>query len=102
MIVAASYVKVGNAEAGEAFARAMANRSRAVEAFPGFVRYEFRREQSKDPRYVVVTWWETREDLQRYLASPEHRSSHEKLPDLIRAGLGPPHVEIHEILEVSE
>lgn len=101
MIVATSYVKVASPEAGEAFAAAMAARSRLVETFPGFTRYEFRLERGKEPRYVVVTWWETREDLQRYLSSPEHRSTHEKLPELIRAGLGPPHVEIHEVLEVS-
>jgi heme-degrading monooxygenase HmoA len=102
MIVATSYVSVASPEAGDAFAAAMATRTRAVDSFPGFIRYEFRRELGKRPRYVVITWWETREDLHRYLASPEHRSTHERLPEGVRAGLGPPHVELHEVLEVAD
>lgn len=42
MIVAYSFVPVSDERAGKEFAGAMARRSRAVEAFPGFVRFEFR------------------------------------------------------------
>ena len=102
MIVAYSYVPVGDEAAGAEFQRAMQSRTRAVEKFPGFIRFEFRREVARQGRYVIATWWETRADLRRYLASPEHRATHGRLSDGARAGLGPARVEIHDILEMSE
>jgi heme-degrading monooxygenase HmoA len=102
MIVAYSFVPVCDEGAGQEFADAMAGRSRAVETFPGFVRFEFRRELGRASRYVIATWWESRDDLRRYLASPEHRSTHQQLSDSARAGLGPARVEIQEVLEVTK
>jgi heme-degrading monooxygenase HmoA len=99
MIVAYSFVPVSDEEAGREFAQAMAGRSRAVETFPGFVRFEFRRELGRANRYVIATWWESRDDLRRYLASAEHRSTHYRLSESTRVGLGPARVEIHEVLE---
>ncbi len=101
MIVAYSYVPVLDERAGDRFAVAMRRRSHAVERFPGFVRFELRRELGRDRRYVIVTWWRCRDDLRRYLASPEHRATHAKLPPDVRHGLGPARVEVHELLEVS-
>jgi heme-degrading monooxygenase HmoA len=76
-------------------------RSRSVEKFSGFIRFEFRRELGRSPRFVIATWWETRDDLRRYLASEEHKSTHGMVPAELRAGLGRARVEIHEVLEVS-
>jgi heme-degrading monooxygenase HmoA len=101
VIVAHSFVSVSDESAGLEFAGAMTRRSRAVETFPGFVRFEFRRELGRGNRYVIVTWWESRDDLRRYLASPEHRRTHERLSQSARAGLGPARVEIQEVLEVA-
>lgn len=101
MIVAYSFVPVSDEGAGQEFAGAMARRSRVVETFPGFVRFEFRRELGRASRYVIATWWESRDDLRRYLASPEHRSTHQQLGESARAGLGPARVEIQEVLEVT-
>ena len=101
MIVAYSFVPVSDEEAGREFAGAMARRSRAVETFPGFVRFEFRRELGRASRYVIATWWDSRDDLRRYLASPEHRSTHQRLGESARAALGPARVEIQEVLEVT-
>jgi heme-degrading monooxygenase HmoA len=101
MIVAYSFVPVKSKQAGEEFARALATRARHVEAFPGFVRFEFRRELGKSRRYVIATWWDTKGDLRRYLSSDEHQATHERLTGEARAGLGPPQVEVHEVLEVS-
>ena len=102
MIVAYSFVPVHDPQAGEEFARAMNTRSHAVEGFPGFVRFEFRREVGRENRFVIATWWESRSDLKRYMASPEHRATHGALSESGRDGLGPARVEIHEVLEVSE
>jgi heme-degrading monooxygenase HmoA len=99
MIVAYSFVPVSNEDAGREFARAIADRSRAVETFRGFLRFEFRRELGRANRYVIATWWESRDDLRRYLASAEHRSTHSRLSESARASLGPARVEIQEVLE---
>ena len=101
MIVAYSFVPVHDKQAGVEFAAAMATRSRTVERFPGFIRFEFRRELRRDSRFVIATWWETRADLKRYLSSPEHQATHANLSDGARTGLGPARVDIHEVLDVS-
>jgi heme-degrading monooxygenase HmoA len=101
LIVAYSYVPVLEEAAGEAFAAAMAGRSRAVETFPGFRRFEFRKEVGRRQRFVIATWWDTRADLKRYMASEAHRSTHAKLTQEQRAGLGKPEVSIHEVMEFA-
>lgn len=101
MIVAYSFVPVFDEDAGRQFAQAMAHRSRRVETFRGFLRFEFRRELGRANRYVIATWWESRDDLRRYLASAEHRSTHDRLSDSARTGLGPARVEIQEVLEAG-
>lgn len=101
MIVAYSYVPVLDPEAGEAFAAAMKSRSRAVETFQGFRRFEFRREIARGQRFVIATWWDSRADLKRYMGSEAHRSTHSHLTIEQRAGLGRPEVVIHEIMEIS-
>ena len=101
MIVAYSFVPVSDERAGKEFAATMARRSRAVETFPGFVRFEFRRELGRASRYVIATWWESRDDLHRYLTSAEHRATHQRLSKSTRASLGPAKVEIHEVIEVA-
>ena len=101
MIVAYSYVPVLDKGAGDAFALAMESRTRAVETFEGFRRFEFRKELAHAQRYVIVTWWDSRADLKRYMSSPEHRATHSHLTDAQKAGLGQPEVVVHEVLEVS-
>lgn len=101
MIVAYSYVPVLDPEAGEAFAIAMEARSRSVETFPGFQRFEFRREIGRGQRFVIATWWDSKADLKRYMGSEAHRSTHSHLTAQQRAGLGKPEVVIHEVMEVS-
>ena len=102
MIVAYSFVPVHNEQAGAEFELAMANRGRAVERFPGFLRFEFRRELRSPSRFVIATWWETRADMKRYLGSPEDRATHGKLSESARRSLGPAHVEVHEVIEATE
>lgn len=101
MIVAYSYVPVKDPAAGDWFAQAIRARSRSVEEFSGFIRFEFRRELGRSPRFVIATWWETRDDLRRYLASDEHKRTHGMVPEELREGLGRAKVEIHEVLEAS-
>jgi heme-degrading monooxygenase HmoA len=101
VIVAYSYVSTPDAGVADAFEAAMGSRARRVEQFPGFVRFEFRREVGRSRRHVIATWWETLDDLRRYLASDDHRATHQKLDPHVRARIGKPRVEVHEVLEVS-
>lgn len=101
MIVAHSCVHIGTESAEAEFLEAMRTRSREVERFPGFVRFEFRRDARSRGRYVIATWWESKADLRRYLASSEHRETHERLTTGARASIGPPRVEVHEVLDAS-
>jgi heme-degrading monooxygenase HmoA len=101
VIVAYSYIPVIDRATGEWFRGAIQKRSRSVERFPGFIRFEFRQELGRSPRFVIATWWETREDLRRYMGSAEHRRTHGMVPKELRTGLGRARVEIHEVLEVS-
>jgi heme-degrading monooxygenase HmoA len=101
VIVAQSSVHIGNESAEAEFLAAMTTRSREVERFPGFVRFEFRRDARSRGRYVIATWWESRADLRRYLASPEHRVTHERLTTEARGSIDPPRVEVHEVLDAS-
>ena len=101
MIVAHSCVHIGNGSAEAEFLAAMRTRSRQVEGVPGFVRFEFRRDARSRGRYVIATWWQSKADLRRYLASPEHRETHERLTTAARGSIDPPRVEVHEVLDAS-
>ena len=101
MIVAESCVRIGDEPAEAEFLAAMRARSRRVERFPGFLRFELRRDARGGGRYVIATWWQSRADLRRYLASPEHRETHRRLSSRARSAIGPPRVEVHEVLDAS-
>jgi heme-degrading monooxygenase HmoA len=101
LIVAHSCVHIGSEAAEAEFLTAMRTRSRKVERFPGFVRFEFRRDARSHGRYVIATWWESKADLRRYLASPEHRETHERLTAGAQGSIDPPRVEVHEVLDAS-
>lgn len=100
-VVAYSYVTCTNDLAREEFHAAMRTRSRAVERFPGFQRFEFRKEAGRGGRFVIATWWRSRSDLRAWMQSPEHAATHTRLSDVACAGIEPPRVEVHEVLEVS-
>jgi heme-degrading monooxygenase HmoA len=101
VIVASSFVPVENDDSGARFEEAMRTRSGAVESFPGFRRFEFHRALGKRSGFLIVTWWDTMDDLRRYMRSAEHRATHARLSAEVRSGLGRPVVEIREVLESS-
>lgn len=100
-VVAYSYVTCTTNRARDEFETAMRARGRVVESFPGFQRFEFRREAGRGGRFVIVTWWRCRDDLRAWLKSSEHAATHTRLSDEARAEIEPPRVEVHELLEVS-
>jgi heme-degrading monooxygenase HmoA len=101
LIVASSFVPVQDGETGSRFEEAMQRRSHMVETFPGFRRFEFHRTLGRNPGFLIVTWWDTMDDLRRYMASADHRATHARLSSETRRGLGRPVVEVREVLETT-
>jgi heme-degrading monooxygenase HmoA len=95
--MALSRVAFPEAELGEAFVRALQGRSHVVDGFPGFQRLEVLSPARADGDWVLATWWETRDDLRRWLRSAEHGLTHDRTPDSIRPFLRTARVEVFEV-----
>lgn len=59
---------------------AFRNRLGEVDGWPGFVRLEVWRDPREGGRYLMVSWWETREAFTGWMRSSAHRRSHERVP----------------------
>ena len=72
------------------------DRSRLVDAFPGFLYLQLLRPQAGAAAFTFLTAWESREAFARYMRSEEHAHSHAREPGEIMART---HVR-HEAFEV--
>ena len=59
---------------------AFANRLGEVEQAEGFQHLEVWRDTSAEGRYVMVSWWDSREHFAAYMGSDAHRRSHARIP----------------------
>ena len=77
-VVASSIVidKVGCTTLEQAFR----DRLRAVEATAGFRGLQVWREAKQPGRYLMVSWWLSREDWAAYMRSAAHDESHARIP----------------------
>jgi heme-degrading monooxygenase HmoA len=50
-----------------------------VERWPGFVRLEVWQDERDPCRFVMVSWWDTRECFADYMRSESHRRSHDRI-----------------------
>ena len=96
-VLALSRVSFPDRELGELFVGALERRSHLVDGFPGFQRLEVLSPARADGDWVLATWWETRDDLRRWLRSSEHRETHERTPDPLRPFLREARVEVYEV-----
>jgi heme-degrading monooxygenase HmoA len=55
-------------------------RSRLVDAFPGFLYLQLLRPQAGDASFAFLTAWENREAFSSYMRSEEHSISHSREP----------------------
>jgi heme oxygenase (mycobilin-producing) len=55
-------------------------RSRLVDAFPGFLYLQLLRPQGGEATHTFLTAWESREAFRRYMNSAEHAVSHSREP----------------------
>lgn len=96
-VVAFSRVAFPTAELGETFVTALDDRSHLVDAFPGFQRLEVLAPAKQGGDWVLATWWDSRDDLRRWLRSDEHRDTHTRTPESIRPFLRSARVEVFEV-----
>lgn len=79
------YVAVSHIEvpAGGAAALEAAFRSRlgAVDAWPGFLGLEVLADRRRASHYLMISRWASRSAFLEYMRSPDHRRSHDRIPD---------------------
>lgn len=68
-----------------ALERHFRERSRLVDAFPGFLYLQLLRPQTGAATHTFLTAWESREAFRRYMRSQEHAISHAREPGEIMA-----------------
>lgn len=68
-------------EAGvPALEAAFAGRLGEVDSFPGFQRLEVWRDAGRPGAYLMVSWWDSRNDFTAYMRSEQHHRSHARIP----------------------
>ncbi len=82
---------------GELFVQALRERSHVVDGFPGFRSLQVLAPARASGDWVLATWWDTRADLRRWLASAEHAETHARTPDSLRPYLRKARVEVYDI-----
>lgn len=82
-----TYVSVSRLRIAEDEAPVLINafrqRVHLVDSAPGFQRLEVW--QGSEPgEILMVSWWRDRECFKTYMRSPEHRTSHDRIPPELR------------------
>lgn len=96
-VVAFSRVAFPDDELGELFVSALRHRSHLVDGFPGFRALQVLSPAKTGGDWVLATWWDTRDDLRRWLRSAEHADTHARTPDTLRPYLRQARVEVYEV-----
>ena len=83
----------------EDFERRWKQRKWSIAQSPGFIRTEVLRPMKGD-HYVVMTYWRSKEDFERWTESQAFMEAHANTPPK-EAFTGPSKLEIHEIIAES-
>lgn len=84
MFVFISHLTVPEADRAS-LERHFRDRSRLVDAFPGFLYLQLLQPQAGDASFTFLTAWESRDAFARYMKSEEHSISHSREPGEIMA-----------------
>lgn len=68
------------AEAASDLERAFRARLGEVDGWPGFLRLEVWADDTDPGRYLMTSWWETRESFLGWFRSDAHDRSHDRVP----------------------
>jgi heme-degrading monooxygenase HmoA len=96
-VVAFSRVAFPTEQLGEQFVHALDRRSHLVDGFPGFRDLQVLAPAKRGGDWVLATWWDSREDLRRWLQSVEHDATHERTPVELQPYLKQARVEVYEV-----
>ncbi|MEM0155262.1 MAG: antibiotic biosynthesis monooxygenase [Thermoplasmataceae archaeon] len=96
MIVVQNHLRIKK-EFSERFEKSLSERSHTVDGFPGFIRNEVLRPVQGDS-YIVMTYWNSLEDFNRWVGSEEFSKSHSesRLPKDAYAGKG--EITVHQVI----
>lgn len=59
---------------------AFRDRLRLVDGWSGFRDLEVWQDRRDESRFVMTSWWESREAFAEYMRSDDHRRSHDRVP----------------------
>jgi heme-degrading monooxygenase HmoA len=99
MIVVANRMRAVKGREHE-FERQFLGRPKLADMMPGFIRNEFLKPLNND-YYIVLSYWESREDYEAWLKSEGHQKSQARKTnrDLLA---GPIQLDLHEVIGISE
>ncbi len=101
MITVANRIYVSN-EYAEAFEKRFRERAGLVDGMPGFVSNYVLRPVNEDEPYVVLTFWNSRQDFLNWVKSDEFVKGHAQSGTLPREAFFKSNVlEMHEVLQDS-
>ena len=101
MITVANRIFV-NPEFADQFEERFRNRAGLVDQMPGFISNQVLRPVNDGDPYIVLTFWNSREDFQGWISSDAFLQGHAKSGTLPKdAFSGPNKLEIHEVLTDS-
>lgn len=81
-----------------AFEERFRTRAGLVDEMPGFIRNEVLRPTQEGKPYIVLTYWESREDFERWTNSEQFKQGHARSGSLPREAFnGHSELEVHEL-----
>ena len=90
-------------EYAEQFEERFRNRAHLVDGMPGFISNKVLRPTKSDQPYVVLTFWESREDFKNWVNSEEFQKGHARSGTLPKKAFSDAsHLEIHEVFLDTE
>ena len=80
VVVSELVVPDDGGESADVLETAFRQRLGEVESAPGFGGLQVWRDSRVANRYLMVSWWQSREDFSAYMRSDAHRRSHARVP----------------------
>jgi heme-degrading monooxygenase HmoA len=100
MITVANRITV-NPEYADVFEQRFQERAGLVDGMPGFISNQVLRPVKAGDPYVVLTFWESREQFEAWTRSDEFRQGHAQSSTLPREAFVGSQLEMHEVIQDS-
>jgi heme-degrading monooxygenase HmoA len=100
MITVANRIGV-RPEYADAFEQRFQERAGLVDGMPGFIANQVLRPVNEGDPYIVLTFWNSREEFEAWTRSDEFRQGHAQSSTLPRDAFTGSKLEIHEVIQDS-